>query len=339
MEKVSVILPVYNGEKYLCRCINSLIKQSYPNIEIIILNDGSTDSSLKIINKYAKKDKRIRVVEKKNSGVSDTRNLGIKKSTGKYICFCDCDDIYSKDYIQVMYNCIKKQNVAVVKCNYKVVDNKDCLISKGYIENDICNKKLSNKQIHKSVIPKCLDGSIPCFSYLLMIDKEKLKVEYPVDIAMMEDVVFYLRLLFSINNMYIINNDLYTVMFNDEGATNNKKNYKRNIFNILSVNDYIVKILNEKGLYNTYNINCLNKNNLNAIADFIFKYYLYNDDDVILLCKEINNDKFKNIVYNTKIDEINIQRRFIIKYIFQKRYIFLKIYLKIRKIIFNLKRR
>lgn len=95
MPKVSVIVPVYNTEKYLPECIDSIINQSYLNLEIILINDGSTDNSSKICDEYASKDKRIIVIHKANGGQADARNAGLDIANGKYITFIDSDDYYS----------------------------------------------------------------------------------------------------------------------------------------------------------------------------------------------------------------------------------------------------
>ena len=100
---VSIVIPVYNAENNIKVCLNSIIKQTYKNIEIICINDGSKDSSEKIIKEYKKKDSRIILINKPNSGVSDTRNLGIETSKGEYIMFIDADDYISEDYIESMY--------------------------------------------------------------------------------------------------------------------------------------------------------------------------------------------------------------------------------------------
>jgi len=97
---VSIIIPVYNTAKYLSNCLNSIINQSYCNLEIIIIDDGSTDDSYKIAKKYASKDSRIKLVHQKNSGQSTARNHGIKLATGKYISFIDSDDLITKDFIE-----------------------------------------------------------------------------------------------------------------------------------------------------------------------------------------------------------------------------------------------
>ena len=112
-DKISIIIPVYNVEQYLDECINSIINQSYNNLEIIFVDDGSKDNSGEILDKYAKKDKRIIVIHKKNEGVSKARNIGIDKATGKYICFCDGDDYLMDDYVEYLHSLIVKNDVDI----------------------------------------------------------------------------------------------------------------------------------------------------------------------------------------------------------------------------------
>lgn len=95
---VSIILPVYNAQSHLARCLSSICAQTYQNLEIIVLNDGSKDQSLPVCEEFRKKDSRIILVDKSNSGVSDTRNLGLKLATGEYIQFVDSDDYIDPDY-------------------------------------------------------------------------------------------------------------------------------------------------------------------------------------------------------------------------------------------------
>ena len=104
MEKlVSIIVPVYNVDKYLERCVNSIIQQSYRNLEIILVDDGSTDNSGTICDTYKEKDDRIIVIHKENGGLSDARNAGIKIFTGEYVTFIDSDDYVSLDMICLLY--------------------------------------------------------------------------------------------------------------------------------------------------------------------------------------------------------------------------------------------
>ena len=115
---ISVVIPVYNTEKYLKECIDSVINQSYNNLEIILVDDGSTDNSLEICNKYADMDKRIKVIHKNNGGLSDARNVGIENANGKYITFVDSDDFIENDMYELLYNDVCENNAEIAGCDY-----------------------------------------------------------------------------------------------------------------------------------------------------------------------------------------------------------------------------
>ena len=119
---ISVIVPVYNVEIYLRRCVDSILTQSYQNLEIILIDDGSTDFSGRICDEYAQKDKRIVVVHKQNGGVSSARNFGIEKSRGEYICFIDSDDIVEPDMIEIMLQPMLRKDVDLSCCLLDVVE-------------------------------------------------------------------------------------------------------------------------------------------------------------------------------------------------------------------------
>lgn len=116
-ELISVIVPIYNVEQYLEKCINSIIKQTYKNLEIILVNDGSPDNCLKICEKSAKEDKRIKVINKENGGLSDARNKGLDIMTGKYITFVDSDDYIDSKTIEELYTNLKQNNADISICN------------------------------------------------------------------------------------------------------------------------------------------------------------------------------------------------------------------------------
>ena len=116
MIDVSIIVPIYNSEKYLNKCIDSLINQTHENIEILLINDGSNDNSEKIVKSY--KDKRIVYISKKNEGIGKTRNLGIEKSKGKYVMFIDSDDYIREDCVEKMLDTIRDKNADLVVSNY-----------------------------------------------------------------------------------------------------------------------------------------------------------------------------------------------------------------------------
>jgi glycosyltransferase involved in cell wall biosynthesis len=117
---VSVIIPVYNVEKYLSNCLDSVISQTYNNLEIIVIDDGSTDNSGRICDEYAKKDKRIKVIHKKNGGLSDARNTGLNLHTGHYITFIDSDDWVDNNYIEEQINTAIKTNSDIVATSHSI---------------------------------------------------------------------------------------------------------------------------------------------------------------------------------------------------------------------------
>ena len=165
MEKITVIVPVYKVEKYLNKCVESIVTQTYSNIEIILVDDGSPDNCPKICDEWAEKDNRIKVIHKKNGGLSEARNVGIKKATGDYISFVDSDDIISVNMYKNMMNLMIKNNADIVTCefarfmdgekpkfknesNFKIYNSQDSLkkLLTEKISNHVCNK-LFKKQL------------------------------------------------------------------------------------------------------------------------------------------------------------------------------------------------
>lgn len=118
MELVSVVIPVYNVEPYLGRCVDSIINQTYKNLEIILVDDGSTDNSGKICDDYQSLDERICVIHKSNGGLSDARNSGLYHATGKYIAFIDSDDFIEQDFISILYQAIIENDADISICDY-----------------------------------------------------------------------------------------------------------------------------------------------------------------------------------------------------------------------------
>lgn len=125
MKKVSVVVPVYNAEKYLGYCINSILSQTYSNIELILVNDGSTDSSISICNNYALIDDRVKVINIKNSGVSYARNMGIKCASGYYLQFVDSDDVISSNMIETLVQSMELYGKDLVLCGMNLVTLQD----------------------------------------------------------------------------------------------------------------------------------------------------------------------------------------------------------------------
>ena len=115
MDKVSIIVPAYNAQDTIEKCLESLLGQTYKNIEVVVINDGSVDNTLKIIDKF--NDIRLKVTSTENRGISAARNLGIKNSTGEFICFCDADDFYEKNYVEKLLSMFD-EDVVMTACDY-----------------------------------------------------------------------------------------------------------------------------------------------------------------------------------------------------------------------------
>ena len=154
MATVSVIVPIYNVERYVEKTIVSIINQSYKDLEIILVNDGSTDNSLKICRDFAKIDDRIIVLDKKNGGLSDARNYGIEKSKGEYILFVDGDDYIHYQMVEILYNCAQKSSSDMVICNFTRVNENENTVDTKIDLNQLknINTYTNTEALHKLFI-------------------------------------------------------------------------------------------------------------------------------------------------------------------------------------------
>lgn len=136
MPEISIIIPVYNAEKYLNMTLNSVLRQTFVDFEVICINDGSTDASWKILQEFSKKDNRIKIYTQENSGGSIARNNGLEKARGKYIAFLDNDDIYHPQYLEILYKNIKDTDADVSCCSYIRFEGDNDYIFENKLEKD-----------------------------------------------------------------------------------------------------------------------------------------------------------------------------------------------------------
>ena len=151
-ELISIVVPIYNTDSYLEKCIKSIINQTYKNLEIILINDGSTDNSLNIINKYKKQDHRIRVINQSNKGLSECRNIGIKKSKGEFIAFIDSDDYVDLKYIEILYKNIKEYDECYSRLSFN--EHGDNIYNESHEEH------YEFAADYKSIAPEVDDGTV-----------------------------------------------------------------------------------------------------------------------------------------------------------------------------------
>lgn len=186
MDLISVIIPAYNAEKFLGRCIESVVRQTYKELEIIIIDDGSEDQTLFIAKKYAENDSRIRVYHQSNQGVSKTRNRGIGEAVGKYIQFIDADDFISNDMIQVLYTGYENSDIDVSICSYILWEGNAKRISAEVVNMSVLDKEQAWQQLFYR---KSYQG-FSCNKLFKSEIIKKYNIQFAEDIAICEDILF-----------------------------------------------------------------------------------------------------------------------------------------------------
>ena len=254
-ELISVIVPIFNVEKYLKKTIESIISQIYIYIEIILVDDGSNDTSSEICEFYAKKDKRIKVFYQENKGVSSARNLGISNANGKYIVFIDGDDYVTPEYISSLYNDIEENNVDLAVQMYINYFNKKKKIRS--VKEDI-NKKMSGIEF---IDYEILDGR-DCSSYVKIYKKsiiDKFEIKFNECISNLEDMLFLFEYCLQCKDiMYTSKTNYYRIIRNDGvvfSGFNEKKLTALKVFDIINneLQKYDNKIYVMKNMLNKFN--------------------------------------------------------------------------------------
>jgi len=187
MPLISVIVPIYNAETYLNRCIDSILDQTFNEFELLLIDDGSIDNSYKICCDYAAKDKRVVVFQKANGGVSSARNIGIKKASGKYSIHVDSDDYIENSMLEEMYNAIISQNVEMIICDYYKVDQN--IVTRidqgGCVTSEDCISLMLKAKIHGSLWNKLILHEL----------YEKHLLFFPEELKIREDLYMCISLL------------------------------------------------------------------------------------------------------------------------------------------------
>ena len=299
MPEISIIIPVYNTEQYLGNSLKSLINQTFKDIEIICINDASTDNSLQILESFARQDNRIVILNQKNSGVAAARNNGLYHATGKYIMFCDSDDFYEPNMCEVMLKTMLDNKLDIVKCstnvfiedksnrNINLIQNyQDGLNKTGIFSLNDCNNKLLfghdiwNKIFKKSIIDNY---------YILFPEK-----------TWCEDRAFIMKYLAVSGKAQIIADKLYNYRLSNNSLCENLENN-----NIKNFYDSVLVMKDVKEFYNKYNL--LEKNKdffINKINFSITVYYKSFDN----LHKKDFVEKHKKLIDDIKLDEIILQK-------------------------------
>lgn len=324
MKKVSVIIPVYNVEKYIKKCLDSLVNQTLSDIEIIVVNDGTPDNSQIIIDEYVKNypDKVISIV-KENGGQGSARNIGLGKATGEYIGYVDSDDYVELNMYEELYDKAKENDSDIIICgnnivyenNYKKISEINYDNKYNNFENAFFGKMAVWNKLYKKEI--LINNNI----------KFKEKVWY-------EDFAFTLKTLVNAKTIAFLDKSLYNYLWR-EGSTMNNNNVKRNL-EILDAFDDIRNYLISNDLLNNYNsyleFNAINHIYISTIVRVI-NANVSNDlkKEVIDKLLEYMNSNFKDFKNNKYIKTLSRNRKIIYYLIKLRLYKLVNIIFKIKK--------
>lgn len=300
MKKVSVIIPVYNVENYLRKCLNSLVNQTLKDIEIIVVNDGTLDNSQEIIDEYVKKyPKKVVSIIQENGGQGAARNTGLLHAKGEYIGYVDSDDYVEENMYEELYKKAKEEDSDIVICGNNVVKENYEFLSKEDVDKEFLLEKMAvwNKIYKKNII---VDNKIQFRS----------KVWY-------EDLDFTMKVYFSSKKISYVDKPLYNYLLR-EGSTMNNNNIKRNL-ELIEAFDSLIDYCKDKKIYNK----------AKDEIEFLCIYHMY----IFATTRVLNtNNKYKD-----KIEIINKFKNYInsnFPNFKQNKYLYLLP--KRRKLIYNL---
>ena len=306
-DMISVVVPVYNAEKTIVKCAESIINQSYKNIQLILVNDGSKDSSLDICRELEKKYNNIIVIDKQNEGVSETRNKGIQASEGDYIIFVDSDDYIDKDMCKIMYEKLKKIDADVCMCAMTLHKEGDEIV------NEIMECELySREEIAKHLfeIYKTNYVNSPCNK---LYKKENIKDMFSREISLGEDLLFNLKYFMNCEKAVFVNKGFYHYQFvNSDSLT---KKYREDNFEIATkLYEEVVNYgkMNNIEFQHMSNVREVYMNSIFYAIQDLFYYSNHNKKSKNKLLKSwMNNDNVRETVTNIK--NVSFQQKIVAK--------------------------
>lgn len=235
---ISIIVPVYNAQKFLNRCVDSLISQTYENIEIILVNDGSKDDSGAICDSFAQKDSRVKVIHKENGGVSSARNLGLDTATGEYIAFVDADDYVDKDMYKKLYDNAVSTGSDISMCSYALEDKEGNIIDKS---NNSELFEFTRSEMVKHMLMQKLYTCSP-WNKLLKADTIN-NIRFDTHVLHNEDLLFIYQAMKNCNKAVFMDKPLYFYCYNENSAA--RVSYSDKNTTMLIAQDFVLSDIGE----------------------------------------------------------------------------------------------
>lgn len=319
MLKISIIIPVYNVELYIAKCLDTLINQVYKNLEIIIINDGSTDNSLKIVEEYARKDVRIKVISQENKGVSAARNVGLDHSTGELIGFVDPDDWIDLRMYKTLIDLMNKYDADVSSCHLRGCD------TRNYIE-PICENVKVELFNHIETLEKFLSSDYSFNGLNAVVVNRVYKREifknlrFNENLIKGEDTEIIHKIFLKSKKLVFTDERLYFYFRRNDGLTHSEISLDNKIKVDTAILDIFKNKIEETKGKEMYNI--IYKNSINDLLSYnIEVYFTYNDKESSKRMKEIYNKNYSNFLW-FGLKKFKIQRsiRFLLFYISPRLY-------------------
>jgi glycosyltransferase involved in cell wall biosynthesis len=253
---ISIIIPVYNSENTLRRCLDSILSQTFRNFECIIVDDGSTDKSLSICNSYSQSDKRIKVIHQNNAGVSSARNTGLNNSLGEYIAFVDSDDLVLPEMYQFLFGAITQNNADIICCGYSHRGKK-------YVAPDFFYSENQAKAVFDLKKAELFD-----YIWNKLYKKDILdinNIRFSPDQSFGEDILFNLKYFSVIHTMLNIQKVLYIYTYNFDSVSKKRPSLEKSYFRFINVSKVIIAL---KGFDKDYFISLI------LAMDFTYTVFL-----------------------------------------------------------------
>ncbi|MBR2246592.1 MAG: glycosyltransferase family 2 protein [Bacilli bacterium] len=310
MDKISIVVPCYNMEKKVKCCIDSIKKQSHKNFEVLMIDDGSKDKTAEVIKKNIKYDKRFKYLYKKNGGLSDARNFGIKKAKGNYICFIDSDDYIEDDYLECLYNSIKENNTDIsISYFMRIYENKKSLNKINSSFNELIKHPAAWNKLYKIELFKNSD------------------IEYPLG-KWYEDLGTFPKLLMLSSKISIVKKPLYNYIQNSSSIMHT---YSDRIYEIYDIVEDIKKFAKDNKVYRRYKDNIEFINIYHILIGTIYRASFREDFNVNIIRKIVNKveKEYPNWYRNKGIKELPLPYKVYLNCIHHKRYKIIRLVISI----------
>lgn len=333
LPKVSVIIPVYNTASYLQECLDSVLNQSFEDFEIICVNDGSTDSSLEILESYALKDDRIQIINQSNKGLGAARNIAIDRASGEYVLFLDSDDYIDQDTLLELYDLASRKSLDLLIFKLINFDNETYEESKAsYFEMKFLNNLIGDKTFNwQDIKNKMFDMVVTAPGKLFKRDLIK-NIEFPENIVF-EDSLFFFKVIFKAKNIYFYDKHLYHRRIRSDSIMNSSF---EKFSDCITIYDLIGSHLKRIGVYDEFAEQLFNRKCKDIFTRFTgvpeeYKKDFYDEikmnfskhkkelekDGTLKICSErsleifnsaLNSESYKEFELSVNVFDLKIQR-------------------------------